>query len=285
MAPQYEPDRAYAEGVIAACAARGMSQKKVILRLLWNAAKEVIDSAIARNVDNVELVRRLLLRDRLANGYTNRQKGHGACGVHRMDESDDGIKLTWLAGRVLEYSRDRPPASAWLLDGVRITRTEAELQLGLWPGFLDGIELCEMNLRRLRRDAEMNLKLETARVLEELKQETRAERHRLLAKWRDGRTTISSGPVPHAIEHVRKIKRFDGVLACHVYFLLHEGVVVYVGQSGAAWPTRIESHFCDEEKDFDEIWYLEVDRPSLLDVERKFIAEFRPKYNKSGLRK
>lgn len=30
MTQQYEPDRAYAEGVIAACAARGMSQKKVV---------------------------------------------------------------------------------------------------------------------------------------------------------------------------------------------------------------------------------------------------------------
>lgn len=74
-------------------------------------------------------------------------------------------------------------------------------------------------------------------------------------------------------------------MACHVYFLLHEGVVVYVGQSGAAWPMRAEAHLRDKDKVFDDIWYVEVDRPSLTDVERRFIEEFQPKYNKIGLRR
>lgn len=160
MTQRYEPDRAYAEGVIAACAARGVSLEKLIIRLLWKGAKEVIDSADSRQVDRVELVRRLLFRDRLANGYTERRKGHGAFGVRQMDESDAGITLTWWNGRVLNYSCDRGPINRWMLDGMRITRTEAELQLGLWPGFLDGVELCEQNLSRLRGAAAKELQRE-----------------------------------------------------------------------------------------------------------------------------
>lgn len=67
------------------------------------------------------------------------------------------------------------------------------------------------------------------------------------------------------------------MLAGHVYFLLHKGAVVYVGQSGDAWPKRVRARLRDNDKVFDEIWYVEVDPPSLTVVERQFIEEFRPK--------
>lgn len=233
-----EPDRAFAEGVIASCAARGVSLEKLITRLLLKGAKEVIDSSDRRQVDRVELVRRLLFRDRLANGYTDR-RGHGAFGVQRMDESDGGITLNWWDGRVLDYSCDRGPINRWMLDGMRITRTEAELQLGLWPGFLDGVELCEQNLSRLRKAAAKEAECEMARAVEEMKQENRAQRHQLLAMWRNNGVAPHTGQTPATIRHIRAIKRFDGVIACHVYFLLQADEVVYVGQSGAAWPHRL----------------------------------------------
>lgn len=115
-----------------------------------------------------------------------------------------------------------------------------------------------------------------------MKREERAERQQRLSKWRKKGFTTASGPTPEIIRHVRAIKRFDGVMACHVYFLLHEGEVVYVGQSGAGWPSRVHSHLRDKAKVFDDIWYIEVDRPTLSDVERRFIEEFNPKYNKHG---
>lgn len=276
----YEPDRAFAEEVITDFAARGVDEEELIIRLLMKGAKEVIDSAKDRGVDNVELIRRLLFRDRLANGYTNRREGHGAFGARHMEEIDGGLTLTWRDGRVLTYCIHNGHVNRWMLDGSRVTRTDAELELGLWPGFLDAVELCAMNLSRLRDAAHKETQEAMKRAVEEMKREARMHRHQLLSKWRNKGVTIDSGPLPETIRHVRAIKRFDGVIACHVYFLLHKGSVVYVGQSGDAWPKRVHAHLKDKDKVFDDIWYLEVDRPSLTVVERRFIEEFRPKYNK-----
>lgn len=285
MGQRYEPDRAFAEEVIAESAARGLDQDDLINRLLMKGAREVIESANDRGIDKVELIRRLLFRDRLANGYTDRREGHGAFGVRHMEEIDGGVTLTWWDGRLLTYCLHNGHANRWMLDRSRVTRTDAELELGLWRGFLDAVELCAMNLSRLRDAAHKETQEATARAVEEMKREARTDRHQLLTKWRYNGFATDSRQVPEAVRHVRAIKRFNGITACHVYFLLRAGVVVYVGQSGAAWPKRVDAHLNDKDKVFDDIWYVEVDRPSLCAVERRFIEEFRPEYNKMGLRR
>lgn len=47
-----------------------------------------------------------------------------------------------------------------------------------------------------------------------------------------------------------------------------------------AWPSRIVTHVNDKEKDFDDVWYLEVDKDSRLAVERTYIRRFSPIYNR-----
>lgn len=280
MGRRGEPNRAFAEEVIADFAERGLDQDELIIRLLVKGAKEVLESATDRGVDKVELVRQLLLRDRVANGYADRTAGPFASGVRRMEEIDGEVALTWWDGRVLTCSPDGGRASQWRLDRSRVTRTEAELELGLWPGFLAGVELCAKNLSRLRDAAYKETQEAKQHAIEEMRREARTDRHQLLSKWRNRRATIDSEP-PESIRHIRAIKKFDGVMACHVYFLLQNGIVVYIGQSGDAWPKRIHNHLKDEEKVFDEVWYLEVDQASMTVIERRFIEEFRPKYNKN----
>lgn len=62
-----------------------------------------------------------------------------------------------------------------------------------------------------------------------------------------------------------------------IYFLLHEGQVVYVGQSKNVLG-RFNEHI--QWKTFDSYFVLEVeDDDSLDDVEMHFVMKFNPKYN------
>ena len=81
---------------------------------------------------------------------------------------------------------------------------------------------------------------------------------------------------------MRHIKRLEVCEPAYVYFLLKEEVVVYVGQTTAPWPSRILQHLNEKEKDFDDVWYLEVDNPSMSEIEKAFIKMFRPKYNRAN---
>lgn len=68
-----------------------------------------------------------------------------------------------------------------------------------------------------------------------------------------------------------------------VYFLVSRGEVVYVGQTSAAWPSRIESHLTEGSKEFDSVYYLEVPHADdLYSVEMRWIERLRPRYNYSG---
>lgn len=62
--------------------------------------------------------------------------------------------------------------------------------------------------------------------------------------------------------------------AC-VYFLLDEGVVVYVGET-LNLPRRIVQHTAD--KVFDRVYYVPA-RGTRFSLESQYIARFRPRYN------
>lgn len=100
-----------------------------------------------------------------------------------------------------------------------------------------------------------------------------------------GHTPISNGiehtgdPIaPGSIRYIRNLKRLasDPIIG-RVYFLCSGGEVVYVGQTTAPWPNRIANH---KDKDFDDVFYIEVDHEIIMTVERDFIRTLNPKYNK-----
>lgn len=187
----------------------------------------------------------------------------------------------------------------WREDGCRwISRTRLEAALGSWPGYIDALEdifskIQEMpgwdlkNLppvRDLLREHEEHVRQRVAEVYggyhDELKRSMANERHPELKAWRS-HNPASSTERPETLRNIRYVKRLEISHPCHVYFLLKGGEVVYVGKTTDAWPKRILQHLKKGDKDFDDVWYLEVDRNSLDRVERRFIEEFKPKYNRT----
>lgn len=68
---------------------------------------------------------------------------------------------------------------------------------------------------------------------------------------------------------------------CHktpcIYFLLQEGVIVYVGMS-TSLQVRISSH--SQDKIFDRVLYLDYHDSNIEEVEASFIRYLKPKYNR-----
>lgn len=65
-----------------------------------------------------------------------------------------------------------------------------------------------------------------------------------------------------------------------VYFLIRDGVIVYVGQSKAVY-SRIEKHRLT--KHFDRITVLECEEGDLLSLEANYIKKFKPILNVVGI--
>jgi len=63
---------------------------------------------------------------------------------------------------------------------------------------------------------------------------------------------------------------------CGIYFLIHEGSVVYVGKSEYG-PARILQHVGN--KKFDQVFAMPCEKKDLLDREREWIDRLLPKYN------
>ena len=66
--------------------------------------------------------------------------------------------------------------------------------------------------------------------------------------------------------------------SCGIYFLYHEGVVVYVGQA-QNMRKRIGQHLVESVKTFDAIACIRCDAKDLNARERKYIGLLVPKYN------
>ena len=60
-----------------------------------------------------------------------------------------------------------------------------------------------------------------------------------------------------------------------IYFLIKDGLVVYIGQT-TIWPNRLYQH---KNKDYDSTRFIECDQLSLSKYEYRLIKLFRPKYN------
>ena len=82
------------------------------------------------------------------------------------------------------------------------------------------------------------------------------------------------------LNKIVEIKRLN--ILCGIYFLMNDNEVVYVGQS-IDIHRRINKH--KESKTFDKIYYLEVDKQNLDEIEKKYILEYQPIYNKTYLNK
>lgn len=66
-----------------------------------------------------------------------------------------------------------------------------------------------------------------------------------------------------------------------VYFLCHEGEIVYIGQSINV-ASRIATHASERIKTFDAVYYIPCHANKLLIFEAALIRHFRPKYNGTG---
>lgn len=248
-------------------------------------AQDLLTKAEGNGVDTVELIRRLMLESDLAGWYHQRCAGDGAGRIKRINLVWGGFEFETWDGDRYEYSHERS-GSRWRTNQGWISRTRLETALGVWPGYLDAIEDLYSQVQRFNDGLERAAKEARDRDLEWYLQRCEQERarwavcrHPELARWREQNPTPTQD-VPLALRSVRHIKHIDTAQACHVYFLLREGEVVYVGQTAAPWPSRILTHLKNPGKTFDDVWCLEVDYPSLNDVERHFIREFDPVYNR-----
>lgn len=73
--------------------------------------------------------------------------------------------------------------------------------------------------------------------------------------------------------NVRQIQKTPGI-----YFLVHEKVVVYVGQSVNVYGRA----FTHTDKVFDSVYYLPCPENELLKLESQWIAKLKPIYNMTG---
>lgn len=69
-----------------------------------------------------------------------------------------------------------------------------------------------------------------------------------------------------------------------IYFLMRDGVVVYVGKALCIL-RRVLDHYCPceyerNQKDFDEVRYINYPKDKLTEIERYWIAHFLPEYNR-----
>lgn len=89
--------------------------------------------------------------------------------------------------------------------------------------------------------------------------------------------------IPEAIKEVTDIKKLHAeYVEAIVYFLLHNNKVVYVGQTRSEWPGRIREHL-KTDKNFDQVYYIQVRRHEVDSLERYYIKKFKPKYNKAHI--
>jgi hypothetical protein len=70
--------------------------------------------------------------------------------------------------------------------------------------------------------------------------------------------------------------------ACGIYFLWHRGVVVYVGQSKSI-RERVYQHIVDQTKAFDAMSFVACGSGQLSSLERRYIKQLLPRYNRCGL--
>ena len=223
------------------------------LRLLLNSpvnedsAKEkhvakLVELAGARGIKTDEVLLRLLRWVAVSGFGFKRHRGHGRGAVRHIEF--DESQLVLISDDDIRYTYSSPVWGGhrrWKRFEMEfISRYQLEEELGVWPGYIDAVEeLYEYLIRWYKeRTAESDSK-----VMKELKEQfawhERTEnalrmqyataRHADLKLWRE-RNPISAEEVPAALRSIGHVKRLAVNEPCHVYFLLHKGEVVYVGQ-------------------------------------------------------
>lgn len=209
-----------------------------------------------------------------------RVKNSGAGDVRRMHISHRAIEIETHDGQRFSVSESHGLRWYKMGEGQK-QRSEVEYQLRVWPGYLDAVEDAFETVMAFAHDLHSEHEARLMAFYDNLKEKLAMDRHPRLRIWREKHPVVSD--VPDVLKDVRHVKNLDVNLPCHVYFLLLNGEIVYVGQTSAPWPARILAHLKEDEKKFDDVWFVEVDRQSLDAVENRYIQEFQPKYNQSGL--
>ena len=83
--------------------------------------------------------------------------------------------------------------------------------------------------------------------------------------------------VPASLATLPNLQRMEVSSASGIYFLVKDGIVVYVGQSSSVM-SRIGQH-CNGEKEFDVAFWLPYPIERLNEMERHFVEALEPKYN------
>jgi len=138
----------------------------------------------------------------------------------------------------------------------------------------------QLNVRGLRRSATFKTKLEAAAWVDREEVALRA-----LASGSGYRKAVPKSKLSFVrlldlLSADEIIAKSDPILqSSGVYFLIKNGSIVYVGQSTDVH-ARIATHRRD--KEFDRVTIIWCPPDSLLKVEAKYIAKFRPVLNRSG---
>ncbi len=271
---------------------------------MWNRseptredAERLLRRAREAGMSEVDAVWRLLLQANLGRWFQQRLASAGSGRIMDITLTRDSYVFTTCDHDRFEFV-SRNNGRRWRHRGDLVSRNDVERELGVWPGYIDAVEdLCGQILEmieeverekntyaaRLEIEAAEKRKRELAWLAgysERIERHAALERHSELKRWRLRNPTSADG-CPQTLRHIRHIKRLDVSEPCYVYFLLRKGQVVYVGQTSAPWPARILSHLKDGTKEFDDVWYLEVDAQSIIQVEARFIREFDPPYNRT----
>lgn len=104
--------------------------------------------------------------------------------------------------------------------------------------------------------------------------------HDLIARWR---SELDAMKAPLELADVPGIRRFDPPERGYVYFLVHEGEVVYVGQTTRYLFHRIRAWERSPHIEFDDVWYIEADWSELDELEVEHIRRLRPIHNHRGM--
>jgi hypothetical protein len=253
-------------------------------------AEQLLAECRAKGLTEVDVVWRLLSSIRTTHPWYQRQSNEGAGNVRSIEIKSKYLRVITWNDELFDFVEER--GYRWReVGGLWISRSRLEEQLGVWPGYVDGLEdvfytaqefLDEFEQEKHQYKEQLENRYEMFE--EQLEYRYAIERHPELRRWR-ARNPSTATNIPVVLQSIRHIKQIETSHPCYVYFLLKDSEVVYVGQSSAPWPTRILQHIKEETKSFDDVWYLEVDRRSLSEVEQSYIRKFSPIYNRQGKNK
>ena len=63
-----------------------------------------------------------------------------------------------------------------------------------------------------------------------------------------------------------------------IYFLIKDKIIVYIGKA-IDITSRVRKHIMENQKDFDEVRYIEIEESELTYEEKYYISLYSPKYN------